>query len=172
MRDILLIGSSLGGWIASEMAVRDDQGRIARFVLLDAAGVEITGQPIRDFFALDARGVAEYSYHDPARYYVDPATFPPERVASQRANMATMRLLAGDPYMHEPTLLARLSGVHIPALVLWGDSDRIFTPEYGLAYARAIPGAQFTMIPNAGHLPHIEQPAATFAALDAFVAQA
>jgi pimeloyl-ACP methyl ester carboxylesterase len=169
MRDVLVVGSSMGGWIAAEMAVRDDAQRVSRVVLIDSAGVEIAGQPIRDFFALDPRGVAEYSYHDPDRFYIDPTTIPPERAALMRGNMATMRLLAGA--MYDPTLLGRLKGIQVPALLLWGDSDRIFTPEYGLAFARAIPGSQYTMIANAGHLPHIEQPAATFATLDAFLAQ-
>ena len=129
----------------------------------------IDGQPMPDFFALDARGVAEYSYHDPDRFYVDPATIPPEQAAQRAANMATLRVLAGDPYMHDPELLGRLGRVKIPVLVLWGDSDRIFTPEYGRALAGAFPHAQFTVIAEAGHLPQLEQPEATFGALDAFI---
>ena len=73
-------------------------------VLIDSVGVLVDGQPIRDFFALDARGVAEYSFYDPGRFYVDPATVPPEQAAQRAANMATMRVFAGDPYMHDPGL--------------------------------------------------------------------
>jgi pimeloyl-ACP methyl ester carboxylesterase len=131
--------------------------------------VLIEGQPIRDFFALDARGVAEYSYYDADRFYVDPATVPAEQAAQRAANMATMRVLAGDPYMHDPELLGRLGLVEVPVLVLWGDSDRIITPAYGQALAAAFPQAQFAIINQAGHLPQIEQPAATFGALDAFI---
>ena len=54
-------------------------------------------------------------------------------------------------------------------LVLWGDSDRIVTPGYGQALAAAFPQAQFTVISQAGHLPQLEQPDATFGALDAFI---
>jgi pimeloyl-ACP methyl ester carboxylesterase len=167
-RDVLVIGSSIGGWIGAEMAVHDD-GLITGLVLIDSAGVLIDGQPMLDFFALDARGVAEYSYHDPDRFYVDPATIPPGQAALRAANMATLRVLAGDPYMHDPDLLGRLGQVKIPVLVLWGDSDRIFTPAYGRALAGAFPDAQFTIIADAGHLPHLEQPAATFDALDSYL---
>ena len=59
--------------------------------------------------------------------------------------------------------------MEIPVLVLWGDSDRIVTPGYGQALAAAFPHAQFTVISQAGHLPQIEQPDATFGALDAFI---
>lgn len=168
-RDVLVIGSSVGGWIGAEMAVHDDGDLITGLVLMDSAGVLIEGQPMLDFFALDARGVAEYSFHDPDRFYVDPATIPPEQAALRAANMATLRVLAGDPYMHDPELLGRLGQVKIPVLVLWGDSDRIFTPEYGRAFAGAFPDAQFTIIADAGHMPFLEQPAATFDALDSYL---
>lgn len=165
--DVFVIGSSIGGWIASEMALNDDTHLLTGMAIIDGTGVMIEGQPIRDFYALDARGIAEYSYHDPDRFYIDPATFPPEQAARQRANMATMRVFAGD-HMYDPTLLTRLGQIQIPTLVLWGDSDRIVTPAYGQAFAAAIPNSRFSIVTDAGHLPHFEQPQATFDALDAF----
>lgn len=168
-RDVLVVGSSVGGWLACEMALSDATHRISGLVVIDGTGVEIAGQPIRDFYALDARGIAEYSYHDPDRFYVDPATIPAEQAARQRANMATMRVFAGEK-MFDPTLRTRLGQIQIPTLVLWGDSDRIVTPAYGEALAAAIPNASFSTVTDAGHLPHFEQPQATFAALDAFAA--
>ena len=154
-RDVLVVGSSIGGWIGAEMAARDDSGLISGLVLIDSVGVLVEGQPIRDFFALDARGVAEYSFYDADRFYVDPATVPPEQAAQRAANMATMRVFAGDPYMHDPGLPGRLGRVEIPVLVLWGDSDRIVTPGYGQVLAAAFPHAQFTVISQAGHLPQL-----------------
>ena len=167
--DVLVVGSSLGGWIAAEMALQDRAEQIGRLVLIDTVGADIPGHPIRDFFALDARGVAEYSYHDGDRFYVDPATIPTEQLAARRTNMATMRVLAGEPYMHDPSMLERLGEISIPTLVLWGESDRIVTPEYGRAFAAAIPGARFELIREAGHLPQIEQPEATFRTIDDFL---
>jgi pimeloyl-ACP methyl ester carboxylesterase len=169
LRDVLVVGSSLGGWIGAEMAARDDAGRISGLILLDAVGVAVDGQPIRDFFALDARGIAEYSFHDADRFYVDPITVPAEQAARQRANMATMRVVAGEPYMHDPTLLARLRRIEIPVVVIWGDSDRIVMPAYGAAYAAAFDQARLEIVRDAGHLPQIEQPAATFALIDDYV---
>ncbi len=168
LHDVLVVGSSLGGWIGAEMAVRDDARRISGLILLDAVGVAVEGEPIRDFFALDAHGVAEYAFHDADRFYVDPATIPDEQAARQRANMATMRAVAGEPYMHDPTLLARLRRIEIPVLVIWGDSDRIVTPAYGAAYAAAFGQARLEIVRDAGHLPQIEQPVATFALIDEY----
>jgi pimeloyl-ACP methyl ester carboxylesterase len=124
-----------------------------------------------DFFSLTPRGIAEHAYHEPDRFFVDPATLPPERLAQQRANIATLRALAGEPYMHDPKLLARLPQVRIPTLVIWGDSDRIATPAYGAAYARAFGNARFELIDKAGHLPQLERPEALFPLLDAFAAE-
>jgi pimeloyl-ACP methyl ester carboxylesterase len=169
LADVLVVGSSIGGWIAAEMALRDGRERVGCLGLIDSVGVDIPGQPIRDFFALDARGVADYSYHDGNRFYLDPTTLPAEQLAARQANMATMRQLAGDPYMHDPSLLGRLGEVSIPTLVLWGESDRIVTPDYGRALAAAIPGARFEIVREAGHLPQIEQSTATFRAIDGFV---
>jgi len=170
LADVLVVGSSLGGWIAAEMALQDDRGRVGRLVLIDSVGVDIPGHPIRDFFALDARGVADYSFHDGDRFYVDPTTLPPDQLAGRQANMATMRVLAGDPYMHDPSLLGRLGEVSNPTLVVWGESDRIVTPDYGRALAAAIPSARFELVRKAGHLPQLEQPEATFRTIDDFLA--
>ncbi|MXM64114.1 alpha/beta fold hydrolase [Streptomyces sp. HUCO-GS316] len=166
LRDVLVVGSSLGGWTASEMAVRDTAGIITGLVLIDAVGVHVPSEPIRDIFALDARGLADHAWHDPARHYQDPALLPPQQLAAQQADMATMRTLAGAPYMHDPKLLRRLRHVDVPALPLWGASDRIVTPAYGAAYADAFADGRLEVVPEAGHLPHIEQPEASFALID------
>ena len=60
--------------------------------------------------------------------------------------------------MADPTLLGRLSGIATPTLVLWGDSDQIVDPVYGRAYAAAIDGARFEVLPATGHMPQMENP--------------
>ena len=172
LHDVVLVGSSVGGWLAAEMATREDAGLSGALVVVDGVGITVPDQPIRDFFALDAHGVAEYSYHDPERFYVDPATLTETQVAQRIANMGTLKAYAGDPYMHDPTLFARLAAITAPTLVLWGEADRIATPEYGQVFAAAIPGARFRIIEQAGHLPQLEQPEETFAAIDGFLAEA
>ncbi|MET7381200.1 alpha/beta fold hydrolase [Streptomyces sp. NPDC005526] len=167
LADVLVVGSSFGGWIAAEMAVRDTAGLVTGLVLIDAVGVHVPSEPITDVFSLDARALAEHSWHDPDRYHVDPAGIPAGELAVRRANMATLRTLAGDPYMHDPKLLRRLGRVDRPALLLWGESDRVVTPAYGAAYARAFGDGRLEVVPGAGHLPQIERPDATLALVDA-----
>jgi pimeloyl-ACP methyl ester carboxylesterase len=173
--DVVLIGSSIGGWIALEMAVQaahDERyaGLIGAVVDIDGVGAVVEGEPVADFFALDARGLAEAAWHDPERGYIDPAGFTDEQRAIQQANGRAMAAVAGTS-MSDPTLLGRLGAVNVPTLVVWGESDRIVTPAYGRAVAHAVPGARFVAVPEAGHLPHLEAPEATWAAVDPFLAR-
>jgi pimeloyl-ACP methyl ester carboxylesterase len=170
LSDVLVIGSSLGGWIATQMAAGDTDGTIGRIVIIDGAGIEVPGEPVVDFVSLSPREQAEHSWHDAAKFFVDPTTLPPGRVAAQRANMQTMGVLTSVHGMSDPALQAKLGDIRIPALVLWGDSDRVFTPGYGRAYAAALGNARFELVADAGHLPQLEQPVQTFAAIDGFLA--
>jgi pimeloyl-ACP methyl ester carboxylesterase len=168
LRDVLVIGSSIGGWIGSAMACQDSAGLISGLILIDAVGIHVDGEPIVDFYALDARGVAEHAYHDADRFYVDPATVPAEQAARQQSNMATMRVLVGAD-MYDPTLGKRIGDVQVPTLAIWGDSDRIVTPGYGAAFAAGFPNGRLEIVRDAGHLPQIEQPLATFALIDGYL---
>lgn len=71
--------------------------------------------------------------------------------------------------MYNPRLHAWLHRIKIPTLVLWGSADEVVTPDYGRAYAAAIPGAAFAMVPQAGHHPELEQPAAVADHVAAFL---
>jgi pimeloyl-ACP methyl ester carboxylesterase len=175
-RDVVLIGSSIGGWIALEMALQgaDDpryEGLIGALIDIDGVGAVVAGEPIADFFALDARGLAEIAWHDPERGYVDPAALTDERRAVLQANASTMAVIAGRG-MSDAGLLGRLDAITVPTLLVWGESDRVVTPAYGMAIADRIPAAQFARISNAGHLPHLEEPDATWAVIDRFLSDA
>ncbi len=170
LSDVLVIGSSLGGWIATQMAASDTEGRIGRIVIIDGAGIEVPGEPVVDFVSLSPQEQAEHSWHDPQKFFVDPSTLPSERIAAQRANMQTMGVLTSEHGMSDPALQVKLGDIRIPALVLWGDSDGVFTPGYGRAYAAHLGNARFELVADAGHLPQLEQPVQTFAAIDGFLA--
>ncbi|GAA4674829.1 alpha/beta fold hydrolase [Frondihabitans cladoniiphilus] len=179
LSDVTVIGSSLGGWITAEMAAQDagvagaaagaPAGVVGRIVVVDGAGILIDGVELPDFFALDPRGIAALSWHDPEKFFFDPTALPEAARAVQKANMATMADYQGDDYMHDPSLAARLGDITVPTLFVWGESDGVFPVDYGRAYAASIPGARFELVSEAGHLPQLEQPEATFALVDAFV---
>ena len=170
LSDVLVIGSSLGGWIAADMASLDTAGLIGKLVIIDGAGIVVPSEPMPDFFSFSPQQIAEHSWHEPEKFLLDPSTLPPEAIAAHLKNMESMGVYAGDPYMNDPSLPERLTGITAKALLVWGASDRVFTPGYGRAYSELIPGSRFQIIEKAGHLPHLEQPKATLDAIDAFLA--
>jgi pimeloyl-ACP methyl ester carboxylesterase len=83
-----------------------------------------------------------------------------EALVVHARNREALCLYAWHPYMYNPQLPRWLGRIDVPTLILWGESDRVVSPDYGRAYAGMIPGARFEPIARAGHHPEIEQPAA------------
>jgi pimeloyl-ACP methyl ester carboxylesterase len=82
-------------------------------------------------------------------------------------NRAALEAYAGHA-MADPGLLGRLPAVAVPVLVIWGEADRMIPVERGEAYAKAIPGARYLLLPEAGHLPQLEAPDRLLAAVRDF----
>ena len=154
--DVTVIGNSIGGWIAAELALLGSP-RISGLVLVDAVGIEVEGHPVTDIFPLSLDELARLSYHDPAAFRIDPAAMTEAQRAGMAANRAALQVYGG-ARMTDPGLRARLAAIACPALVVWGDADQIGDPDYGRAYAAAIPGARFELLPETGHLPQLETP--------------
>ncbi|PJI86685.1 alpha/beta fold hydrolase [Luteimicrobium subarcticum] len=166
--DVTVIGNSVGGWVAAELALRRSP-RVGRIAVVDAVGIDVPGHPVADFFALTPAEVAAHSYHDPSKAVIpDPSTLPPAARDVLLGNRAALAVYGGG--MTDPGLLARLSSVDVPALVVWGEADRIADPDYGRAFAAAIPGARFVLLERTGHVPQIETPEALLGALRELVA--
>lgn len=153
--DVSLIGNSVGGWLAIETGLRRSP-RIAEQVIIDAVGLDPTpeGGGIVDPATLPPALLLAHSFHDPSRALVPRDAAAATTMAN---NQRALRVYAGEPFMHDPSLRGRLSSVNIPTLVLWGESDRIVTPAYGQQFATLIPHARMQSIAAAGHFPQIEQ---------------
>jgi pimeloyl-ACP methyl ester carboxylesterase/mannose-6-phosphate isomerase-like protein (cupin superfamily) len=156
LTDVTVIGNSLGGWIAAEMAILRSP-RLGRVVLVDAVGIDVPAHPVVDFFSLTPDQISSLSYHNPDAFRFDPSSLPPEALKIFAGNRATLAVYGGAE-MGDASLAARLSTVTVPVLVVWGESDQIVVPEYGRAFAAAIPAARFELLAGAGHLPQIEAP--------------
>jgi pimeloyl-ACP methyl ester carboxylesterase len=156
LSDVTVVGNSIGGWIAAEMGLLESP-RVSGAILIDACGIEVPGHPIADFFSLTLDQVFQLSFHNPGPFRIDPATLPPAVQAAAAGNRAALAVYAGTS-MSDPTLIGRLSALELATLVLWGDSDQIVDPDYGRAYAAAIPMARFQLLKDTGHMPQIETP--------------
>jgi pimeloyl-ACP methyl ester carboxylesterase len=158
LRDVLVIGSSVGGWIASTMALYDTAQLVSGLVLVNSVGIVVEGHPVPDVSTLTPAELAALSFHNPAAFSVDPSTVTPEQVAQRQANTQTLYVYDSHRLGGDPKLQRRLARVKIPVLLTWGESDRVADIEYGHVYAHSFPNARFEPIPAAGHLPQIEQP--------------
>jgi pimeloyl-ACP methyl ester carboxylesterase len=155
LQDVTVVGNSVGGWVAAELALLAPE-RLSRVVLVDAVGVEAAGHPVADVSGRSVPEIMALSFHDPAPFLRDPASLSDTERTALANNQTALAAYA--PRMTDPTLAARLSELQVPALVVWGESDGIVDVNYGRAYAEAIPGARFEVLPNTGHVPQLETP--------------
>jgi pimeloyl-ACP methyl ester carboxylesterase len=179
--DIAVAGFGFGGWIAAELAVAGHP-RLRRLILVDAVGIKIGGREDRDIVHMFNTNPIELNrlcWHDPAarpdgiyglgwQAVISDAMTDAEMISLAR-NWDSLCLFAWRPHMFNPQLKHWLHRIGVPTLVLWGESDRIVSPDYGRHYASLIPGAMFETIPQAGHHPELEQPAAFAASIERFL---
>jgi len=164
-----LVGTSLGGWIAAEMAVRDT-ARLASLTLVGAVGITAQGETIPDIFRMPVEENLRRFYADQeraARRVGDVAKADMRLVAK---NQATVTRLAYRPRFYNPDLGKWLHRVDVPTLLIWGAEDGLVPPKFGEAYRSLIPGAKLTVLPAAGHAPFDEQREAFLAAFSEFIA--
>jgi pimeloyl-ACP methyl ester carboxylesterase len=166
-----LIGCSLGGWIAAEMASKAPE-RLRKLVLVAPVGVKtgpVDKLDIPDIFAMPQEKVNQLLFHDPAKANIDFSKLSDEQLAIIARNRETLALLVWEPWMHNPKLKHRLHRIGCPTLFLRGESDGLVTADYLARYARLIPNARIETVPNAGHAVQGEQPEAFVSKLLGFL---
>ena len=135
MTTVMVIGNSIGGWIAAEMALRDIHGRIASMVLLNAVGIRPdNGTQLVDIRSLPPVAIGRLAFVNPA-FRPNPAAMSEEQLATMAANQQTLQIYAGEGFTFAPKLRWRLHRVTVPVLAAWGEEDGIATAEYGRTYA-------------------------------------
>ena len=165
-----IVGCSIGGWIAAEMATKVPE-RVGRLVMVGPVGVKVGSADkldIPDIFAMPQADVNKLVYHDPSKA-PDIARMPDDELAIMFRNRETTALLVWEPWMHSTKLKHRLHRVKAPALFVRGASDGLVSGDYLTAYAGLMPSARTVAIPAAGHAPHLEQPDAFASAVREFL---
>jgi pimeloyl-ACP methyl ester carboxylesterase len=158
LRGVHLVGSSLGGWLALEMAVRD-ASRLKSLVLVGSAGISVPGVSPGDVFLWSPDELARNLFFDPAlaeKMIAQPMT--PELLDVSLKNRHTVARLGWEPRMHDPFLRKWLHRVSVPVKIVWGEADKILPVAYAGEFKRLMPGAEIEIIPRCGHLPQTERP--------------
>jgi pimeloyl-ACP methyl ester carboxylesterase len=156
-----VLGHSIGGWAAVEMAAMSP-GALDRVVLVAPAGLKPEAGEILDIFFYSPLQLRDMTVHDPKTIpewdeLFGRAPTPAEAEITERNREMTARL-TWKPYMHNPRLSHFLPRVMNPTLIVWGREDRIVPVECGEQYRRALPNATLTVLERCGHLPPFEQP--------------
>jgi len=173
LRDAVLVGACFGGWIAAEMAVRDTS-RFAGLVLSAPLGIKVGGvldRDIADMHSIPRADFLRLVWADPENAAEDFAALPDTELAAIARARESLALFGWKPYMHNPRLKRWLHRIDVPTKLIWGDSDGIVSTAYGEAWRAEIPGAAMTVIPQAGHYAHWEQPEAFAAEVTAFISK-
>ncbi|MGQ4479580.1 alpha/beta fold hydrolase [Streptomyces sp. SAS_276] len=170
IKDVMVIGNSVGGWIAAEMALRDNKGRIGALTLLNAVGIHahMVENRVVDPRTMAPADISQLSFAK-AEFRPDFTSFTDAQRAATAANQQTLAIYGGDHFTYDPKLRARLHRVTVPVLVVWGEEDGIAPLKYGRGYADAFPDGHFAPIPDAAHFPQIEALGATLEAIGNFV---
>lgn len=189
LKDLTLVGHSLGGGVALALALDENdkrRGRITRLALLDSVGyaqkipiafnllrAPVIG-PVSSYLIpkeLQARAALRIAYHDDSKFdRTDVAEYagPLHDRGAQHALIRSARQIMPE---NIDQLSARYPTITIPALVLWCDHDKVVKPHIGWRLHQDLPNSTFKLIGGCGHIPQEERPHETAQAIKALLAR-
>jgi pimeloyl-ACP methyl ester carboxylesterase len=180
----VVMGLSLGGWMAAELATRYPE-RVSKLILVNPAGLYIKGAEIKDIFGRTPGAMAADLFADQSfpmavmMHAMDKMMeqaggtsleIPFEMIKPQLQTMAATARIAWDPYLHNPKLQKRLYRISVPTLVVRCARDTLIPAAHTSTYAREIPGARLVEIADAAHMVSLERPAELAAVVREFLA--
>ena len=157
LKEVTLVGTSMGGWMAMEIAVRDTS-RLSRVILVSPAGIAAPGVKVADIFLMAPEEVVRNIYHDQSiaeKLLAVPMT--PEAIDIGLKNRHTTARLAWEPRFHDPHLPKWLHRIDVPVKIVWGDQDRIIPVGFVEHFRKLLPRAEVHILKGAGHLPQVEK---------------
>jgi pimeloyl-ACP methyl ester carboxylesterase len=174
LTDVHLVGSSLGGWIAAELAIRDT-ARIATISLIAPFGVRRRGTPFGDIFMWTAEENLENRRFDRAladKFLAAARNQSPEAATAYLKDRYAAARLCWHPRFHNPELERWLHRIDRPLHLIWGDDDKIVPLDVAESWREALPQARLRVIERCGHLPQVEHPRATAETIQSLIHEA
>lgn len=179
-----LVGNSLGGWVALELARR---GRAESVVAISPAGAWRSARDLNRLLRLFRVGGALASTGAARRLALKPggrrllwratAEHPERMTASQVRD--TLEDLAGCATLTDLLSGAKKAGpilpfarIPCPTLIAWGSHDRLLPfARYGVPMLAAVPGADLLVLPGVGHVPMIDDPTMVVRVVSDFISR-
>jgi pimeloyl-ACP methyl ester carboxylesterase len=178
----ILVGNSAGGTVAMNFTLQHPE-RVKALILVDPAVYGGGGAPswtrwllrtpqMRHLGPLIARQIQtrgpeliRLAWYDPTRISEETLALYKKPLQVENWDRALWELTIAS---QESDLAERLDEFTLPVLVITGEMDKIVPTEQSVRLAGELPDAQLVVIPQAGHLPHEEQPAAFLEAVKSF----
>jgi pimeloyl-ACP methyl ester carboxylesterase len=156
-----LAGASFGGWIAAEWAARYSDS-LSKLVLIDALGLRVPEAPTPDILSLDPAAMRQTLFSDPASSLALETIPDMPKADAIASTILARRALArfGWQFPDNPRLIRYLYRVKVPTMIVWGERDGFVSVAHGRAYHQGITRSELVVLPNSGHLPHVEAPEA------------
>ena len=151
---LILVGNSLGAWIATLYALRHPE-RVARVVLVNG-GALLGGRPDVSLMPKDraeARHALNATRCPGSRPVPD---FVIDDIMRQARRGPIGRMAAAAAGMFPYLLDGRLHEIRVPVDLLWGVCDQLMPLSYAEKMLAALPAARLTTLPKGGHVPHRE----------------
>ena len=166
-----VVGHSIGGWLAAEIAVRNSR-HVRSLTLMSSAGLRVPGTPMGDIFIWNDEESARHLVFDPAMRAARLAAQPSEEEADILVrNKFSFAKLAWHPRLFNPDLQKWLHRIQVPTQVIWGDHDGLFPLAYAQHWHQQLPASALHIVPDCGHSPINEKPAETAALIHQFIAK-
>ena len=169
LENVHLVGNAIGGWIACEIGVRNTK-HLETITLIAPAGLRVPGIQRFDIFLASHEAHTRALFHDQA--FADRILAIPlegEHLDMHLKNRFATARVGWQPRLYDPHLAKWLHRIDIPTLVVWGENDAVFPVAMLDEFVRLIPGATAAVIPECGHLPHVERTDALLAKLKSFM---
>ncbi len=151
-----LVGLSLGGWVAAELAVRNTN-RLASLTLVSSLGIYLPGcEPLDIFLRSEEQSISDLFHSAELADRVKVQALAPESEDRRLHNRVTTAKLTWEPRFYDPDLRKWLHRIKLPTTIVWGAEDRVLPVAYAQEWRRLIGGAELHVLPDCGHAPQIE----------------
>ena len=163
------VGHSFGGMVAAELAANSPR-RVSKLVLIAPIGLWLDEHPIPDIAGIPPAalpGLVLANPDSPLAAALAPPADDPQALFEAAMRMASILHFIWP--IPDKGLDRRIHRVAAPTLLLWGAQDKLVDPAYADAFRSRLRDARVHVVDGAGHLPPLEQPAATRDAVLAFL---
>jgi pimeloyl-ACP methyl ester carboxylesterase len=164
-RPMILVGASMGGAVALEFALNHPQ-LVEQLILIDSVGCSNPPRLAKYLFPPLTTLATKFLSTPKVRHNISLKAYHDSKFATADADLCASLHLEM-PYWSEALigftksggyggLVKSLPKIHTPSLIIWGDFDRILGTKPARQFAKYLPKSELKWIPNAGHVPHLE----------------